>query len=306
MRVTSNIIGTQLTRDLHTALIALAKQQRMIATGRRINEPADDPGGTARALTIRGREAANAQFQRNIATVRTRLTAGESSLRSGIDFLQQAQELAIQGANDTSDAQARQSIGLQINQVLEQMVSLANGRGPDGAMLFGGQEVTVAPYTVTRDVNGLITSLTVNPRGIDGTTPAEVSEGLTMNQGVSGNTAFGALTDPTNVFDTLIRVRDALNINDGATVRAELDNMQTIHGRVLTASQIVGTRLGWLDSLESRLQDESVSNITSLGAVEDADMAKAISDLNQIQTFYEGGLAAGARLLQNSLLNFLR
>jgi flagellar hook-associated protein 3 FlgL len=306
MRVTSNIIGTQLTRDLHTALIALAKQQRMIATGRRINEPADDPGGTARALTIRGREAANAQFQRNIATVRTRLTAGESSLRSGIDFLQQAQELAIQGANDTSDAQARQSIGLQINQVLEQMVSLANGRGPDGAMLFGGQEVTVAPYTVTRDVNGLITSLTVNPRGIDGTTPAEVSEGLTMNQGVSGNTAFGALTDPTNVFDTLIRVRDALNINDGATVRAELDNVQAIHSRVLTASQVLGTRLGWLDSLESRLQDESVSNITSLGAVEDADMAKAISDLNQIQTFYEGGLAAGARLLQNSLLNFLR
>ena len=306
MRVTSNIIGTQLTRDLHTALIALARQQRMIATGRRINEPADDPGGTARALTIRAREAANGQFQRNISAVRTRLTAGESSLRSGIDFLQQAQELAIQGANDTSDAQARQAIGLQVNQILEQMVALANGRGPDGAMLFGGQEVSTAPYTLTRDVNGLITSLTVNPRGIDGTMPAEVSEGLTMDQGVSGNTAFGALADPTNTFSTLIRVRDALNINDGATVRAELDNMQTIHNRVLTASQILGTRLGWLDSLESRLQDESVSNIASLGAVEDADMAKAISDLNQIQTFYEGGLAAGARLLQNSLLNFLR
>lgn len=306
MRVTSGIIGTQLTRDLHTALVALAKQQRLIATGRRINEPADDPGGTARAFTIRGREAANGQFQRNIAAVRTRVNAGDSALRSGIDFLQQAQELALQGANDTSDAQARLAIGTQINQVLEQMVALANSRGPDGAMLFGGQEITTAPYTITRDVNGLITSLTVNPRGIDGDMPAEVSEGLTMDQSVSGNTAFGDLADPTNVFDTLIRVRDALNINDGAAVRAELDNVQAMHDRVLTASQILGTRLGWLDSLETRLQDESVTNIASLGAVEDADMTKAISDLAAIQTFYEGGLAAGARLLQSSLVNFLR
>lgn len=306
MRVTSGIITTQLARDLHVALTALSKQQRIIATGRRINEPADDPNGTARALTIRSREAANAQFQRNIDTARTRLAAGDAAIRAAVNTLQVAQELAVQGANDTSDAQARLAIGTQVDQVLEELVALANGRGPDGAMLFGGQEVTTAPYTVTRDVNGKITALTVNPRGIDGTMTAEVSEGLTVVQGVSGNTVFGALTGPTNAFDTLIRVRDALNLNDGATVRTELDNMPTIHDRAVTASQLAGTRLAWLDSLESRLKDESVSNLSSLGAIEDADMAKAVSDMTQIQMFYEGGLAAGARLLQQSLLDFLR
>ena len=306
MRITSGMITTQLVRDLNNALAALTKQQRLIATGRRINEPSDDPNGTARALTIRSREAGNEQFQRNIDTARTRLTAGDASMRSAVNALQMAQELAIQGANDTNDAEARLAIGTQIDQLLEELVALANGRGPDGTMLFGGQEITTPPYTATRDVNGKITALTVNPRGIDGTMTAEVSEGLTVVQGVSGTIVFGALTGPTNAFDTLIRLRDALNANNAANVRAELDNMRTIHDRVVTASQLAGTRLAWLDALESRLKDESVSNLASLGAIEDADLTKAVSDMSRIQTFYEGGLAAGAKLLQQSLVDFLR
>src|SRR6185436_14142390 len=105
------------------------------------------------------------------------------------------------------DALSRQALGTQIDQILEGVVSLANTRGPAGAMIFGGQEVTVAPYTVTRDVNGKITAVASNPRGIDGQMRVEVVEGLTVAQGVSGNTVFGAISDSTNVFSTLIRLR---------------------------------------------------------------------------------------------------
>lgn len=306
MRVTPGIIGTQITRDLHVALAAMAKQQRMIATGRRVNEPSDDPSGTARALTVRARTAANAQFQRNVTTVRTKLVAADATLRGVIDALQRAGELAVQGGNDSNGLQARQAIALEVDQILEAVVAAANDRGPDGTRMFGGQEITAAPYTVTRDVNGKITAVTVNPRGIDGTMPAEVSEGVTVAQGVSGTTAFGSLASATNVFDTLIRLRDALNANNGVNVRAEIDNVAIARERVTTGGLLLGTRLAWLDALESRLMDEAVGLASSLGAIEDADMAKAISDLTQIQTYYEGGLAAGARLLQQSLLDFLR
>jgi len=306
MRVTPSNMSAQLTRDLHTALAALAKQQRMIASGRRINEPADDPGGTARALTVRARTAANAQFHRNIEAARTRLTAADSTLRSVVETLQRAGELALQGGNDASSGAARQAIATEVDQLLEAVVAQANSRGPDGTRLFGGQEVLAAPYTVTRDGTGKITAVAVNPRGIDGAMPAEVSEGVTVVQGVPGTTAFGALATPSNAFDTLIRLRDALNANNGVNIRAEIDNVAIARERVTSAGLLLGTRLAWLDTLESRLGDEAVSLATSLGAVEDADMVKAISDMNQIQTFYEGGLASGARLLQQSLLDFLR
>ncbi len=305
MRVTPGIINAQLANDLQTALTALATQQQLILTGRRINAPADDPGGTANALVVRSRQAANDQLQKNIAIARGSLGSADSVLRSVIDGLQQAKDVAIQGANDSNDALSRQALGAQVDQILEAMVSFGNTRGSDGTMIFGGQEVTTAPYAVTRDVNGAISAVTVNARGIDGQMRAEVADGLTVAQGVSGNIVFGAASDPTNVFDTLIRLRDALDTNNAANVRAELDNVTAGHDRATTASVLVGTRLGWLDTLESRLKDDAVTLATSLSSIEDVDMVKAISDLNQIQTFYQAGLAAGARLLKQSLADFL-
>jgi flagellar hook-associated protein 3 FlgL len=306
MRVTPSIIGAQLSRDLHTALFAMAKQQRMIATGRRLNEPSDDPHGTAQALTTRSRQSANNQYQRNMITARIRLTSADSTLRDAVAGLQRAHELAVQGGNDTNDATSRQAIGTEMDQILEAIVNEANGRAPDGTYLFGGQEITAPPYTVTRDLTGKITAVAANPRGIDGAMLLEVAEGLTVAQGLPGTTAFGDLTDPTNVFDTLIRLRDALNTNNGAVIRAEIANVDLGRSSIGKAELVLGTRLGWLDAVEERLLEDATGVASSLSAIEDADMAKAISDLKQIETFYQGGLASAARLLQQSLVDFLR
>jgi flagellar hook-associated protein 3 FlgL len=306
VRVTSAGMGAQLNRDLQAALAALAKQHAIIASGRRLNAPSDDPTGTARALTVRSRQTANSQYLTNIAAARGNLSTSESTVRSAIDYLQQAKDLAIQGSNDSNSAAARQALGEQVNQILEAMVSFGNSRGANGGMLFGGQESNVPPYTVTLDVTNKITAVTVNPRGIDGTLPVEVAEGLTVAQGVSGTITFGTMADPTNAFDTLIRLRDALNANNGANVRAELDDLTVAHDRATTASILVGTRLALLETMENRLMDEAEGLASALSTLEDADMAKAITDLNAIQTLYEAGLASGARLLQQSLVDFLR
>ena len=307
MRITAAGIGHRLTADLQAALNALTKRQSQIASGRRINAPSDDPGGTAEALTVRSRRAANQQFQRNIDAARTTLGSTDTAMRSVIETLQHAKELALQASNDSSDAVARTAIAVEIDQILEDQLTLANSRGPRGTMLFGGQEITVAPYTVTRDlVDNTITTVTANPRGIDHTMPVEVAEGLTVAQALSGTTVFGGLADPTNAFDTLIRLREALQINDATAIRAELDNLSTAHDRATSAAAVVGTRLGWLDSLETRLKDEEIVLDTSLGRIEDLDLAQAITEMRQIQTFYEAGLSSGARLLQQSLVDFLR
>jgi flagellar hook-associated protein 3 FlgL len=117
---------------------------------------------------------------------------------------------------------------------------------------------------------------------------------------------FGKMSVTSNTFDTLIRLRDALNTNNAVAAGLEIDNLTTAHDLATSTSVEVGTRLGWLDSLENRLKDETLVFASSLSRIEDADLAQAATDLRQLQTSYEGGLAAGARLLQLSLLNFLK
>jgi flagellar hook-associated protein 3 FlgL len=307
MRVTPGSINIKVNADLQRSLAALGRQQGLISAGRRITEPSDDPGGAAEALAIRSRQAANDQFQKNIAEARSSLTAADSVLQSIVEAVTHGKELAIQGGNDSNDASARQAIAGEVDQLLEALVALGNSKGPRGAQLFGGQESTVAPYAVTRDpLTNLITAVTPNPRGIDGPTPAEVSEGLTISTTVSGTTVFGAPADPANAFAMLITLRDALRANDGVATRATLAGLDTALDRSTLASTVVGTRLSWMDTLDTRAQDEGLVLSKSLSRVEDLDYAKAISDLNQIQTSYSAGLAAGARLLQQSLLDFLR
>jgi flagellar hook-associated protein 3 FlgL len=306
MRVTPGSINLRVTADLQRSLAALGRQQGLISSGRRITAPSDDPGGAARAVLLRSRQAANDQFQKNIAEARTSLLSTDGVLQSIVEGITTAKELAIQGGNDTNDAIARRGIGDRVNQLLEELVAIGNTEGPRGEMLFGGQESTVSPYTVTRDVTGAITAVVPNPRGIDGATPAEVAEGLTISTGVSGTTVFGAPTDADNAFTMLISLRDALRANDGTATRATLDGLTTALDRVTLASTVVGTRLSWMETLDARSKDEAVVLSQSLSRVEDLDLAKAISDLNQIQTSYNAGLGAAARVLQQSLLDFLR
>jgi flagellar hook-associated protein 3 FlgL len=211
MRVTPSMMSAQVQRELQAALAAIAHQQELLSSGRRILAPSDDPGGAAQAVAIRSRQAATAQFQNNVAAAKAALSAGDSALRSIVEVVIQAQEAAVQGASDTNDDLARQSIGANVNQLLETLVTLANSRSGTGTFLFGGQESTTAPYTVTRDASGQITAVAPNPRGIDGSTPAEVGEGVTVPTMVSGTAIFGAATDPTYAFDVLIRLRDNLN-----------------------------------------------------------------------------------------------
>jgi flagellar hook-associated protein 3 FlgL len=306
MRVTPGSINIRVTADLQRTLAAMGRQQGLIASGRRITAPSDDPGGAAAAITIRSRQTANEQFQKNINEARLNLVSADGLLQSIVEAITSGKELAIQGGNDTNDGTARLAIAGRVDQLLEDLVTLGNSKGPRGAALLGGQESTTNPYTVTRDAAGSIAAVTPNPRGIDADTPAEVAEGLTISTTVSGTTVFGAPADADNAFTMLITLRDALRANDGAATRATLDGLTTALDRAALASTVVGTRLAWMETLDTRLKDEGATLSQSLSRIEDLDYAKAISDLNQIQTSYNAGLGAAARVLQQSLLDFLR
>ena len=210
MRITQGMLNAQIQRGIDAAFAALAREQALVSSGKRMLTPSDDPGGAAQAVVLRSRQAATAQFQKNVAAATAALATADSTLGSVAEAVTQAREAAVQGASDSNDALARQSIGSTVNQLLETLVSLANGRSGSGTFLFGGQESTTAPYRVTRNASGQITTVTPNPRGIDGQTPAEVSENVSVSTTVSGTAVFGPATDPTYAFDVLIRLRDHL------------------------------------------------------------------------------------------------
>ena len=85
-----------------------------------------------------------------------------------------------------------------------------------------------------------------------------------------------------------------------------LGNLHGVLDRVLVPSTLVGTRMAWLATLGERASAEQLGLTAELSKVEDVDMVKAITDLTLLQTFYQAALASGAKIMQQSLVDFIR
>ena len=131
---------------------ALDQTQRQIASGRRILKPSDDPIASARSIELRESVARLGQFDRNAGIATNRLAQQESALTSVNNVLQRVRELALQANNGTQSNESRGQIAVEMRQLLDNLVQLANQRDGNGRYMFAGNLDNVVP--VTRSATG--------------------------------------------------------------------------------------------------------------------------------------------------------
>jgi flagellar hook-associated protein 3 FlgL len=269
----------------------------MLATGRRISAPSDDPVGTTRAMGIRTSIANVSQFLENIREATTFACESEAVLRAIIDHYHRARELTLQGANGTLNQQQRDAIALEINQILEATVDLANTKSND-RYLFSGTRTRVVPL-VPNIVAGEITWASY--AGNSERFSTLVSPGVTLEMNEPGNAVF--LNQP---FQTLARIREDLRAGDTdslSNVRiGEIDDVMTA---LLDATALFGAKMNRLDMIGQRLEDQSLSLRTLLSETEETDFMETIVRLEAQEVALQAALNAGIRALQPSLLDYI-
>jgi len=145
MRVTTHSLSTQVIDELQQAYQRMAQAQEQVTTGRRINQPSDDPTGAVRVLGLRSLEATLSQFKRNIDTTQPFLQQADSVLGDVTDGLNRVKELALSMANDTTTPTDRQSAAAEVHQIFLQLLSEANTK-VGNSFLFGGFRNGTAPF----------------------------------------------------------------------------------------------------------------------------------------------------------------
>src|SRR5579875_3533483 len=133
MRVTNSMIGDATVAALQQNLESLSQLEKQLTTGKRINQPSDDPPAVEVALSYQTSIAAGQQYLRNIS--------------SATSWLQRARELAVQGANDTLATSDQADMASEVDQLLQQMVQLGNS-GLQGQRLFAGLKTDADPFTL--------------------------------------------------------------------------------------------------------------------------------------------------------------
>jgi len=203
--------------------------------------------------------------------------------------------LQAMSAGAAGSPEARKSIAVEIEGIREAVIGLANTKYLDRPV-FGGT------------TNKLIA---VNPDGSyagdQGKVERRISDNTTVRVDLDGEDVFGSATD--GLFATLQSVADALNgsgIGLDTALRTALDDLDTSRKTVLKNLAEVGTRYNQVEQMRQAANDRVLDMTAQLSDVEDIDLPKTITEMSLRQTAYQAALAATARVVQPSLIDFLR
>ena len=292
MRVTQGMIYDATNRGLTTTMAAVQSASEKVSSTKALNRPSDNPADVRSAIQLRDALSELNQFQRNIDGATTKTDAMDGALADAGDLIQRANELAIQGGDGTLSAANRQAMSQEVSQIIESMAQDAGAKVGD-AYLFSGFQVNKPPYVVTGP--GTVGAY----QGDHGVALARIGPGATVQTSVAGDSAFQA------AFDALTQLKADL---DAGTV-VQGDTISKIQGAldgILTTRAQVGARADRLQQAKTSQGSLVTSNQGLLSQLEDVDMASAITELSRRQTTYQATLAVTAKVMQTSLIDYLR
>ena len=298
-RVTQNMITSRSMVDLQGSLARLARTQEQLSTGRVINRPSDDPVGTTSAMRLRSSLAQAAQHQRNAEDGAGWLQMVDTTLTGSTEILRRAKELGIQAVNGSNGPQAMAALGQEVSRLRDALLSAANTTYL-GRPIFGG----VTTGTVAYDPSGTYV-------GAPGTGVLRtIATGDRVRVDQDAQAAFGPNIPgppPTgDVFADLAQLSADLTSGNLTGIRAGLDALDAGLERMTSALADVGTRANRLDRAIQAAKDATLTQTRSLTEVENVDLAAATVQLRMQEVAYQAALGATSRVIQPSLLDFLR
>lgn len=304
-RVTQGSITSQLLRNINKNLNQSAGLQEQLSTGMKINRPSDDPVGITYSLRYRSDLSINERYQANVDSATSYLDFNDTMLSQVGDVMKRVKELAIQGSNGTNPDVALNNIADEMRQLKEQVVDIANSQFK-GKYVFNGQFTDKITYDPSVDPKEVVTDM--------GNIEYMISTGIQLDVNLKGSDVFGypptGIAAPKNEDDNLFHVIDemitALENGDHAAVADQLAPLESRMDKVLTQQAEIGARVNRLSLMEERLKDLNLNLVTLKSKTEDADMEELIIKSKVNESVYQASLSVGAKVIQPTLVDFLR
>jgi len=303
MRVTQGMLSQQMVIDIQNNYSRLSTLQNEAATGKKVNTPADNPIAASMIMRYNSELASYQQYQTNATTAGQSLSNTSSTMNQAVQIMQRARDLAVQGASGTVTGSDRQAIASEVNQLYQQLVTVGNSQY-NGQYIFAGADTGSAPYP-NKNAEQTPTD--------NGSVLFDVGDGVHIPVNVSGQDFFGApvasgsnSSTSTNAFALLKNLSTDLTNNNGKDVGNLLSQIDTRLSTMNAAQADIGARTDRVNLLQSRLSQLTTNYQTLLSGVQDANMAKVITDLNSAQAVQQASLQVGAQIIQPSLVQFLK
>jgi flagellar hook-associated protein 3 FlgL len=287
-RVTNKMISDSTLRGLQANLSRNAQLQDQLSSGKMLTRPSDNPSAAVTSMQLRTQQRLDSQYLNNIDNAAARLETADRALDDISSLLIRAKSLAVNAQDPSLPGASRDAISAELS-VIQKGISDSYNTQWLGRPIFGG----TAPGSAAIDSNG-------DYVGNDQPVTTRVAREVSIRIDVGGRDA-GA-----DVLPALLG-NMAANIADGA-VDTELyqDQLDAIQKQINTTRGDLGARAAQVDSTKNRVEGEQLDLKTRITNNEDVDLPKAILELQASAVAYQASLGAAGKILQTSLLDYLR
>lgn len=316
MRITNSMLVRNMMTNLNKNLRRMEKFQKQYQSGKKFQLPSDDPIGVSKSLKLYTDNSKIEQYQKNVSDAQSWLSSTEDSLIHMGEVLKRAKELMTQAANGTNSEQETEAIAKEMKELKGQLIQVANSAHA-GRTLFTGFKTDQklldddGNYLIDVTADGVNKEISVYNVG--------VAEDIEVN--IIGTRVFGKGTDLSdfdfdtngasatekssviNFFDDVI---NKLETGDTVGISGSLGGIDKIIENTLNIRAEIGAKTNRLELTANRLESDSLNYTRLLSENEDADLAEVIMYFKMSESVYLASMSAGSRIIQPSLVDFLR
>ena len=288
----------------------MGKLQEQLSSGKKVNRPSDDPVTVMKGMGYRMQVDKVEQYQKNLGEVHNWLDSSDDALDGVGQILNRLTELTVDAANDTKTPEDRQKILKEIEQLQSQMRDMGNTKVGD-KYLFSGTKTGEALFgknaTGDSTIGGAIITPPTYPsapvhQGFNNDVSVEVFDGVELNVNTNGFKLFSKLDE---MMGKLVNSIEN-NTGGGPEISAQLKEISAVQNLVLEERADIGARQNRAEMMKNRLDAQEGSAKKQQSENEDIEYEKVITDMLTEESIHRAALSVGARIIQPSLVDFLR
>jgi flagellar hook-associated protein 3 FlgL len=291
--------------DVERVQAATAKASQQITSGLKVATPSDAPDQISEILQISAGLDRSTQIRANLTRVQAETSTASETLDSASKIVDRVRVLASQAAGTSVTAETRSTLGIEVQSLLEQLVS-ASGTLVEGRYIFSGDQDQAPAYSlnlanpngVDRLLNATATRQIQHPSGTT-FTAAKTAQEIFDNRNPDDTLA------PDNVFAAVNGLRAALAANDQAGIDSALTSLRLASDHVNADLSFYGTVQQKTDSAVDVANSNEVQLKTQLSNLRDADLVEATMQMEDGKIHEQAAFSSRAMLPKTSLFDYL-
>lgn len=324
MRITNASMVRSHLYDTQNNLTNMSKINQQISTGKVINTVSDDPHKAIKIMNINNEIKYTEKYNYNIDESVGWMNTTDGALDNVGNLLGEIKETILKVGNGTYSQNEMKSLNEDMNEKIKQLADTLNSTY-GGKYLFGGSSVDDAPITVIENPDGTV-KLEFSKDKKGQTIPntddlkADISSGINIDYNISvgeilnikdGNGNTVNLLDEINNLSTLMN--DIANGDEQTAAKAKetllndtKGKIDTLFDHVVNERTSLGVRVSTAEKIKE-LNDEDILNIQDvLSKTQDTDVVEKFIELKSAEMIYQASIQVGAKLIQPTILDYIR